>query len=151
MEPKELKLIVPEMATISRSYERTINPKNYVPNFDYESHKLSSFRSRQIPVTTPIEEQDKISAELLEIVRREVEIAATELINGLKREAGIAVEPTGEEYKAIADLIVAFESATTAEEVKKASEMAKERKDKLNDTQLEYLRTILRKADARAL
>lgn len=143
--------VVPEMATISRSYERTINPKNYVPGFDYESHKFSSFRSRQVLVTTPIEEQDKISAELLEIVKREVEIAATELINGLKKGAGIAVEPTGEEYKMVADLIVAFESATTAEEVKKASDAVIERKSTLNKTQLEYLRVILRKAEARLL
>lgn len=140
-----------EITTISRSYERTINPKNYVSGLDYESHKFSAFRSRQVPVSTPMEEQVKISEQLLEIVKREVENAATSLINDLKRAAGMAVEPTGDEYKEIADIIVLFESSVTSEDVAKATEMAKERKDKLNEVQLEYLRSIARKADARTL
>lgn len=143
--------LVPEMVTISRSYERTVNPKNYVNGADYESHKFSSFRSRQVQATTPIEEQEVISAGLLVIVKTEVEVAATNLINDLKRAAGMMVEPVGNEYKEIADIIAAFETSTNSEEVNKAKEMSKERKDKLNETQLEFLRSIARKADARVL
>lgn len=151
MNTLSIELIVPQQITISRSFERTVNPKNYAPGRDYESVKFSAFRSRQIPVDTSNEELNQISEDLFKIVKAEVETQAEEYIKGLKKAAGILIEPTGSDYKAIAEFIVGFEGATTSEAVKSVSEAIKGQKDTLNEVQLEYLRHIHQKVMARIL
>lgn len=149
---EEIKLVVPQFHNITRSYSGKLNLSNYLPGHDYESKDFFASHGESISMEEATPEKIKeVSDKLYKMAKVEVMIAEVDYLNELKRAAGITVEPTGDEYKAISDIIVLFESATTSEDVKKASEMAKERKDKLNDVQLEYLRTIARKADARTL
>jgi hypothetical protein len=147
----KLQLEVSAMHSITRSYSKKINLSNYVKSKDYESLDFFSSHNEQVPVGTPQEEIDKLSSRLFELSRLDVEIAATSAINELKKAAGLTVEPSGKEREAIADIIAAYEVSITEDDVKKASAMVVARKNKLNEVQLDFLRTIGNKASARAL
>jgi hydroxypyruvate isomerase len=132
----KLELIVPQQLTISRSFERTVNPKNYVEGRDYESMKFSSFRSRQVLADTTIEEQNKISDELYIIVKNEVETAARQYIEQLKNPANSL---SGDQLKALADIVQAYSGGITKEVF---TEMVNKIKDKLDEKQLGFLRNL---------
>mgnify|MGYP001559380110 CR=1 FL=1 len=149
---EKIQLVVPQFHSITRSYSGKINLSNHVEGHDYESKDFFASHNESIPVEEATPEKIKeVSERLYQMSKAEVEASELVYLNEIKRAAGMTIEPTGEEYKAISDIIVAFESSITSEDVKKASEIAKERKSNLNDVQLEYLRTIARKADARTL
>lgn len=142
-----------QFITATGSYSENISPENHgLQNMRFENRSFFLSLNENISQEDATDEKIKeVASRLHQLCKTIVKEAARIEIRELKKEAGMTVEPTGDEYKAISDIIVAFESATTEDDVKKASELAKERKDKLNDVQLEYLRHIARKSSARTL
>lgn len=131
----KLELVVPPQITISRSCDRTINPKNYATGRDYESYKISAFRSRQIPADTPLEEQNKISEDLYQIVSKEVEDTAIAYIKSLQEPD--SNELSGKELLQIAPII---QSINDSVEKGKVVEMINDMK--LEGNQVKFLRKI---------
>jgi hypothetical protein len=142
-----------EFITITGSYSENISPENYGlqgMRFENRSFFLSANENLSQEEATP-EKIKEIGNKLHALCKAVVKESARVEIRELKKAAGLIIEPMGDEYKAIADIIVLFESSVTSEDVKKATDTAKERKGVLNEVQLDYLNTIKRKAEARAL
>lgn len=139
--------------TVTGSYSENISPENHGlqgMRFENRSFFLSAQANLLQRDATP--EKIKEVAAMLHLVCKEAckEAARIEL-RELKQKAGMTTEPTGEEYKAIADIIVSLESATTLERVEEALATIENRKDKLNEVQLDFLDHISRKASARLI
>ena len=147
----KIELVTQQLHSITRSYAKKINLSNYVPDKQYESLDLFSSHNEQLPQSATQEEITALSDRLFNMAKAEVEARATEVINELKRAAGITIEPTGAEYAQVADIITMLESAVVSENIKSAVELVKERKDTLNEVQLEFLRSVVRKAEAKIL
>jgi hypothetical protein len=148
----KIELIVPPMVTVSRSAEKTINLAHYVKGHEYESFKTTAFSSRQIPESEATDEKKaEISKELFDFCRAQVEIAAQEHINQLRKEAGDAVELYGDDYKAISGYIQELYTATTKEEVDAIAERIGKDKDDFNEDQLLNLRVLVHRVRARLI
>jgi hypothetical protein len=135
------------------SYSENVSPENHgLPGMKFENRSFFlSVSNESLKDGTTEEEIKEMGARLHALAKAVVKESARLEIRELQKDAGILVEPTADEYKDIADIIVAFEISVTKADVDKANEMATERKDKLNDVQLEFLRHIARKANARAI
>lgn len=145
--PQEVRVI-----NLTASYAHKLVPENH----GIEGHRfapLDFFQSYNdsIDSSAPEEEIRALSAKLHRWAKEDVESRIAETIREMKKQLGIITDPTGEEYKQIAEYIVAIESATSEDAVKEVGENIKKEKDKLTETQLEYLRHITRKANARFL
>ena len=147
---KELKLDIPQQITISRSYDRTINLANHVKGHDYESAKVTTFISKQIPVVEDTPELRKeVSKELYEFCKNQTEATIQNEINELKREAGQPVELHGKEYAEIADYIRDLYEVEDNDVLDDIVARIKKDKDKLSDKQRELLLGLVKKAKTR--
>lgn len=139
--------------SVTRSFTQKVNPKNNnIPGKDYESVDFFASHSEQIPldIATP-EKIAEVSERLYQTAKAEVEAAVDNYIRSLQMDAGIVVQPNGKEYAQVKDLIIKFETAETKAQVDEATKEVQDMKGQLNDIQLNYLRSIARKASARKL
>jgi hypothetical protein len=147
---EEIKLSVPQQITISRSYDRTINLSNHVKGHDYESTKVTTFISKQIPVEEDTPELRKeVSRELFEFCKNQTEATIQEEIDELKREAGQPVELYGKEYAEIADYISELYTVEDKDVLDDIIARIKGEKDKLSSKQRELLLGLVKKAKTR--
>ncbi len=141
----EMKLVVPKFVSVARSFTQKINLANHVKGHDYESVDFFASRSRELPeVEAKSEVVAKLSAEMYAEAKEEVERAITDYIRALKGETGEVVAPTAEELTAIASWIAKINESNKDNIDKVAQEIAAI-KDKLNESQVVFLRQLVLK------
>ena len=148
---ENITLVPQQYHSITRSFSKKVNLELSVGGkHKYEAEDFFSSHNEAIPLEEATPERVKeISQRLYDLAKEDVEGAVASRVRELKERDGIAVQPIGSDYGAIGGLIEGLEKATTKVEVDAVVELIKARED-LTDTQKEYLRSVVRKATAKA-
>lgn len=149
MENDVIRLVVPQFHSVTRSFSKKVNLERHVPGFKYEAEDFFASHNESVPVeeATP-EKIREVSRGLFALAKADVEESVAERIRELRKAAGVATQPTGADYDAIKDLIEGIETAASQEDLGAIVEKIKAHED-LSEDQKEYLRSIVRKANAK--
>lgn len=146
----EMKLIVPQFHSVTRSFTQKLNLKNYVPGHDYEMVDFFSSQNESIPLedATP-EKIAEVSERLYQLCKKEVEDAVAGYIAQLRGASDMPVELSQAELAQISDIIAEASAVTTKTKLTAVKAKATERKAQLNKGQLEFLASLFRKVEAK--
>lgn len=146
---EEIKLNIPQFHTVTRSFAKKINLEQHIPGHKYEAEDFFASHNESIPVEEATPEKIKeVSEKLFALAVADVEAAMTARIRTLRAEQGISVEPTGDELAQVSNFIDLIEKAKKVADLEDVVAQIKE-EDWLNEIQKEYLRSIMRKAEAK--
>jgi hypothetical protein len=145
----KIQMIIPQFHTVTRSFSKKVNLERHVPGFKYEAEDFFASHGESIPVeeATP-EKVREVSSRLYDTAKTDVETDVASRINELRKAAGIATIPTGQEFDVIKDLIGGIENSKNAADIEAVIELIKTREG-LTEEQKEYLRSAVRKAKAK--
>ncbi len=141
-----------QQINIVRSYSHKLVPENHA----IEGHRfapLDFFASygEHLPSDSSDEDIRKMSDRLYGLAKGDVERAIQETLIELRREAGLPTMPTSDELRDMKKLIEGIEKAENKGQLEDVKEAIKSQVDDLNETQLEYLRNSVRKAEAKLI
>lgn len=143
-EKNTITLITPTFHSITRSFSRKVQIKQFEPIDFFASH------NEAIPMeeATP-EKISEVSERLYQICLAEVEVSIKGYQDDMARANGVTPAVSAKELKAIAKFVADINSADSQVAIDSVKEAIKQVKDTLNETQLEFLRVLVRKAEAR--
>lgn len=153
METPQIQLVVPQFHGVVRSFSKKAMLE-YILNGQrkYESEDFHSTHKEDIPLAEATPEKiGEVSARLFALCVMDVETDISIRTRKLREAAGLSVQPLGKEYLELKDIIDRIEKAAKKEEVDAVVEQIKQMDSALllNDVQKEYLRGIVRKANAK--
>ena len=141
MTKNEIKMVIPQYISITRSFSQKVNPDNYgIDGEKYSPRDFFASIGDNIPSeeATP-EKISEVSNRLYLLAKNEVEYAVEKYIEELK---GSKPHPlSGEELSAISEFVKMIAAGTNMDDVvAKITEV----KDKLNEGQLSFLRNLVK-------
>lgn len=141
----DLNLVVPKFISISRSFSQKVNLANHVKGHDYESTDFFASYNQEISEAdaTP-EALAKVSAELYNRAKADVERAIDNYIRELKEDGGTVTYPTPAELVVLAPFISEL-TAGGKDVVDAVSQKIASVKDQLSDSQVKFMRQMVLK------
>lgn len=137
-------LVVPQFHSVTRSFSRKVQIKQFEPIDFFASHNES------IPMEEATPDKIKeVSERLFQLALQEVEASIKDYQDNTARANGVTPQVSTKELKEIGKFVADINSADTQEKLDVVKEAIKLVKDNLNETQLEFLRGAVRKAEAK--